>query len=160
MRFVDLFELRINDSSAKMAFFMHEDLKAEIAHQMGVTGIKLKENLMTNSVCFVIGSNNFIFELAETVIERFIQAGIVKYLFEFQGSLKEAVDDEPEVFSLNDLSFGFFIWLVACSVTLIVFACEVAIFWARIAGKKLVQNIIGLIYFVRLLKQRLQTAFM
>lgn len=164
--FTDLYEQKINDSSAKLAFFMNDMLEIGISRETGVTGINLNEKLMVHSVSFVMEANNFIFELAEMVIERFIQAGITKYLFEYQCFLEKAtkVNEKtlkgPEVLSIDDLRFGFIIWLSACGVTLIVFMSELLTYLVKVEGKKLMYKIFGLLCFLRLLKQRLKASFM
>lgn len=166
VNFTDLFELKIKNEKAKMAFFLNDMIERGISRETRVSGIKLNEKLITNSVSFVISRNNFIFELAELVIERLIQAGITKHLFEYQCFLEKAtrVDEitikNPEVLTINDLSFGFFIWLSACGVTLTVFLCEILFFLVIVKGRMLVLKIIGLVCFLRLLKQRLQVSFM
>lgn len=91
--------------------------------------------------------NNFIFNLTDDAMSRLIQNGVPQHLLSF---LKNDVmrpmapdEAEPKVFELEDLNFGFYVFLVCCASSIFVFVVEVIVFS--------VMEIVGLILLLRAL---------
>ena len=90
--------------------------------------------------------------LIEDTMRILIQAGIPQYIKKFiiLFCFKETREVEvkiPKVFSINDLEFGFVVWLVACSVAIAGFLCELMWFYC----KEGLRNFVGLCCIVRFL---------
>lgn len=105
--------------------------------------------------------NNHAYWKLEKVMRNLIPSGIPQHIRKsiFDVRFKYSVDPvkipskllnlvtSPKVFSLEDLSFEFVIWLVSISVAVAVFMIEVA----YVFGKKCVINLTGLYFFLKLL---------
>lgn len=85
--------------------------------------------LFTYSDAFVFHADAFYFRAFDKVINNLIPTGVINYLIENYFTKKwkfPKVDKEPKVLSLDDLSFGFNIWLGTCFMSIFVF------FWERL----------------------------
>lgn len=153
MEMMDLFELfkRMNDSSTKAAIITMElDHKLYRSSFDNVPKI-IKEviNPTPQSVC--VSPNNFFNELNREIMNKLISGGIpqylLKYFFDFIIRPRPEQKEGPKVFGMEDLKFGFVIWLMCCFFSTIVFTVEVALFNLR--------KYAGLISLVRTLKRKL-----
>lgn len=90
---------------------------------------------------------NYMSNFINEIFTQLITAGIPQYLQNrLLGLLPHPYDNkEPKEFSLDDLWFGFSIWLIACGISTSVFIMEVLIFWTRYW----VQNITGMIVLLK-----------
>jgi hypothetical protein len=108
----------------------------------------LEERLYTLSLAFALPRNHFMYHLNEKVIQNLQASGVIKKHMDYRSALcympYEPKEWEPKVFKLNDLLFGFYIWLVACGVSSAVMAVE----WTWVHGKRttirIVRNTVGL----------------
>ena len=111
---------------------------------------KLSKNFSANVKGVVTFKNAHSFWLIEDTMRLLIQGGIPQYikrfiiLFCFKESRQIEIS-EPKVFSVDDLAFGFVVWLVACSIAIAGFLCELMWFY----GKNGFTNIVGLYCFTR-----------
>jgi len=76
--------------------------------------------------------NSIFYPIFDEVIKNLIPSGIPQYLPMFHlemlfGTYKEVSESTPKVLNLHDLAFGFMLWLVACSISIAAFACEMLI---------------------------------
>ena len=110
-----------------------------------------KETILVRRFGTSCYKNNFMFYLTEEVTQILVQAGIPQYLREYVADfyfpLRQEVI-EPQVFAIEDLEFGFEIWLVACAVSIVVFIVE--LLYPKI--KLLIQNIFGVRALISVLK--------
>lgn len=99
-------------------------------------------NPIEYSVC--VNSNNFFSAMNQKVMNALISAGIPQYFINFytKFDLRPILipKKDPKVFNVDDLMFGFIIWLVACGISITVFVMEVVFVFIR--------NCIGLIYLL------------
>lgn len=74
---------------------------------------------------------NYMNRLINDVFTQLIEAGIPQHFTDRVFNFFPKFDElkEPQTFSLDDLWFGFEIWLFACAATTCVFILEIIIFW-------------------------------
>ena len=152
----DFYRNNIKNSSAKLAFFMQDTFFDSIHFSTnGIQGIYLKQKLFSYPIGFGAFKNHFMNELIEDTLQLMIPAGIPQYLFEHHKWLKFGrvhVNKKggPNVLSIDDLSFGFVLWAVACGLAVIVFCAELFGLWLKLA----IDRIIGLLFFWNIFKRR------
>jgi hypothetical protein len=152
------FESQMKDYSMKLAYFT--DIEAVYSrYYSNETFIKLKEVLLTTQNGIIFPRNYFMFHLADKVIGPLIPSGILQHSHDYHFFYTEMKDKPeelgPQVFRVTDLSFGFVLWLLACGVCSIVFIVE----WLIPRVKRLIRTAIGLVLFLRLLRQRLNVVY-
>ncbi|KAG5672232.1 hypothetical protein PVAND_002374 [Polypedilum vanderplanki] len=101
----------------------------------------LKEEFCTLAVVFSLHSK-FFFKLFFHVFEQLIPAGIPQHSYAYHKFLmadrkKLRFEKEPEVLTVQDLSFGFVIWLIVLSTSFLVLFCEIIV---HKLNKKLVKE--------------------
>jgi hypothetical protein len=94
-----------------------------------VKPILLQDVLIRIPAGFSTFQNQFIFALLEQTTKLLIPTGIVQHFHgiwdDFKNKQKFDYDQKiPKILSVNDLSFGFVIWLYACSVASVGFSFE------------------------------------
>jgi hypothetical protein len=95
--------------------------------------------------------------LVEKVQTHLVQGGILQhtndYFLNFE--LMAHVDEGsgPNVFSLEFLSFGFYIWFIACGISILAFFAEVLWFCIRIRMEKALRNFLALFFLLRFLRR-------
>lgn len=75
----------------------------------------------------VTQTNAFYFEMIEKTVDSLIDTGILSYLIEKDIGKKlkfGQAESEPKVLNMDDLSFGFNIWLGCCVFSAICFVIE------------------------------------
>jgi hypothetical protein len=111
----------------------------------------LKEILLVTPGGFRFPRNHFIFRFIDESIKNLISGGIVDHLIDYhERNCETAINEnewEPYVFKLDDLLFGFYIWLGSCAVSLTVMALEWVWFYGKGIAMGMVQSSIGL-YFI------------
>jgi hypothetical protein len=116
-------------------------------------GIILNQRFFVTSVGLATSNNHFIFPLADDVMQNLISAGIPQHLekFHIDSILHPYQDDddakEPIVLSIDDLNFGFIIWLVTSGVSVAAFIFEIL----TVNSFNLCKFYFGLILFIKLL---------
>ena len=98
--------------------------------------------------------NNHAYWLIEDTMRILIQAGIPQYvknyIFEvYFREIQESKEKIPKVFGIDDLDYGFIVWLIACSIAVAGFVVELLWFYLR----KGVKNFLGLYCLVRLISR-------
>ena len=71
--------------------------------------------------------NAFYFKMIENTVDSLIDTGVISYLIENEIGKKIKFgqpNSEPSVLSMNDLSFGFNIWLGFCVLSVVSFVIE------------------------------------
>jgi hypothetical protein len=96
--------------------------------------------------------SSFIYRHLNSILEKIIPAGIPHYLYDYYSLMlfkkfQPFVDKSPRILTVNDLSFGFVLWLCACSVSTAAFLMETVSFKIR----KLVHELFGLCGLLRTL---------
>lgn len=117
-------------------------------------GLKLNELLFTTHTSFMFDRNNFMIDLFDEIIERLLPSGIIQHLKNKYGySTSFILKHGPKVLSVDDLSYGFIIWLVTCAMSLSVFVLEIVFYFSKETMKiflleklldKAIRNFIGI----------------
>jgi hypothetical protein len=150
--YFDYFEQnQMLNATAKLSFFELDSNFILYGSIFEFTPNRLPENLLSSPMGFAFVPNNFLFPLFDEVIQRFNSAGILQWTIQlynkrFYKPYQEPLR-EPQVFSIEDLSFGFFIWLAALGVSSMVFASELLPKFVRWIAKK-IRIALSLILFV------------
>jgi hypothetical protein len=115
--------------SAKLAFLIHKSwFESKDFHE--TRGIFMREVLITFQNGYAFNRNNFMFQLADEVVRDLIPTGIIDQSYAYHKWFQTMQEDpetrESALLTMDDISFGFVIWLIACSVSLTVFISEYA----------------------------------
>lgn len=157
---MELFRLfrKMSNSSLKAAIITTEsDMKLYRAAYVDVPKtISEVVNPSPYSICTY--RNNFFAALNQQVSNAILTAGIPQYLFEYltKYEMKPLMGPpkEPKVFDVEDLEFGFVIWLVACLLSTIVFFFEIPHKQLAIKLRRCIRRYVGLLMFWKLFNIR------
>lgn len=154
----DAYQSKIENSSAKMAFFVPEEFLNQIESKKSTSGIRLKTILRFHPSSMVSTRNSLTFPIEHEMNEKLSSAGIIQYEFVGYRKRYKFIPDakSPKVLSIADLDFGFVVWLIACGISFFAFLSEIFVKLLLVNGIILLQNIIGIYYFAKLLKDRLR----
>lgn len=119
------------NSSAKMALVVDEfsSRNYDVAMNRKSKNWDMLPNFVISSSndAFRFLENSFYFRMFDKLIHDFIPTGIMNHLVEkhFIKSWKyEKIEYEPYILSIEDLAFGFNIWLCFCLISIIAFIAE------------------------------------
>ena len=89
-------------------------------------------NFQVNQVGFFFLRNNYFLPIIDRETQQLTSAGIMNYLVNLVYNNRFLFTSEKEwkVLSIENLRFGFVIWLYSCAVTVVVFVAEVIIWIA------------------------------
>jgi hypothetical protein len=162
--FYDFYCTQIDNSSAKLAFYLGErEMKVHKIFN-NCWGIRFDQNLKKWSLGFLFLKNDIYHELVDHILQRILTAGIIQHSIEYHGYFlfpeeKEIDSKDPKVLALSDLSFGFNIWLIACGVSISVLFCELVypklkslFYLMKTNFKNLVGKMLVLIHLRQILK--------
>jgi hypothetical protein len=109
------------------------------------------------TLAFCTYHNAYNSRLVKKVGEYLVEGGILQHIndyflnFELMPRVTEA--SGPNVFSLDFLSFGFYIWLIACGISTFFFVVEVLWFYISIRVKNILRNLLALMFLLRFLRR-------
>lgn len=89
---------------------------------------QLDDILYTSHEAFVFAQLAFYFRMFKKIVDKLIDTGIMKHYSENYYTKKvrlETLKSAPKVLCVNDLTFGFNIWLGFCCLSTIVFVAEI-----------------------------------
>jgi hypothetical protein len=144
------------NATAKLAFFELNTIIDLYGTIFKFTPNRLQENLLSASLGIGFVPNSFLFPLFDEVVQRFNSAGISQWLISYYKNIffepYEEPPREPQIFSIDDLSFGFFICLAALGISIMVFASEVLLknFFKVVYE---IRNSLGLILFLMFMRK-------
>jgi hypothetical protein len=152
---------RISDPSLKAALPTSKaDLKI-IESRFGEIGIKvLKQeiNFLPSGVC--VHRNSFFVRFSGKISNALITGGIIQYWFYyliyFEAHPQYIPPPEPKVFAIEDLDFGFFIWLIACGICVTAFLIEVLYCSIKVHIVKIFKQLLGLYFIVKFLSNKVK----
>lgn len=128
---VNFYCANINNSSAKLAFFL-DPMFYNVANSICEGSLTPLKNLRMNVLQGSINFKSFTFlEIALIeVMKKIFTAGIPSYLDNFYldifiAKYKSLEEKAPKVLTLEDLLFGFNLWLCACGISIIGFCLEI-----------------------------------
>ena len=119
--------------------------------------VPLKEDLYSYRTGYTTERNHFLHELADEIIQKLVTGGIIEYsikyyIFADQLTFKvyHRLDffNESKVLTMNDFSYGFTLWIVACLICIVVFLLEFTTFHIKIDPVYHLKNFIGLVGFL------------
>lgn len=147
----------MGNTSAKLAFFMTSHTHTILESDYELQTIPLKEQLFTVNTGIGLIRNHFLFHLTDEVIQRTTSFGIPQFLDKLYMELlyhkRISTPVGPQILNIHDLSFGFIIWLIACSISCFVFVAELLHYNFKVFSSQM----IGLIFFLKLLMNVLKT---
>jgi hypothetical protein len=148
-----------SNSSAKIAFFLTREFQLRINWCNARSSRKIILPVFNEiPIAFGLPKNCILNDLLQDVMAKIIEAGIPQHFWKVEQEVKfkvgldsGKVEDNRRILSLSDLECGFVIFIIALSVSTVVFLAE----FLQPKIKKFVRTLIGLFYFLRLLRVRL-----
>lgn len=112
-----------------------------------------------------VEKNSILYDLMKNVTQKLFEAGILQYSYKLQEVWGFPInppepEDKRRIFSMNDLGYGFEIWLIACGISTFVFVIEILYFWLpKIMGKivEFLRSIIALSILLVWIKNHLNS---
>ena len=88
--------------------------------------LRFSDNFRTSTSGFGFYGSNFFFPIVDKAVQQLTDTGIVNNLVKtvLKTKIKMEKVKNAKVLLVNDLSFGFVIWLVWCGISVVIFACE------------------------------------
>lgn len=119
--------------SAKLAFFIPDEQLAVLRKVCKCEPKVLKQPLFNIQVGIGLLPNHFLYDLTEDVVQKFISMGIIQNLYNYYSWVLFHTEIRntgtgPMVLSLDDVTFGFNIWIVMCCLSVIGFLIENLVF--------------------------------
>lgn len=123
------FTKQSQNASAKMALSIDEFFRSyyEYFYKCQNNWKLIDEPIYTTSEVFAFHHTSFYFRIFKAVINKLIDTGIMKYFsdnFYIRKRKLPISKKEPKILKLEDLSFGFNIWLCSCFLSFMVFVFE------------------------------------
>lgn len=135
---------------------MRDDDWIMLNNKHRIKSIKLKDQLMAIPVAWATQHNDRMFSLLNNVTEGLITGGIVQYLdkYNIENQFHNWIEEKvgPQKLSINDLRFGFQIWLVSCGIAIVIFLIEISV----VNSKKIVKKIVEFYVLMIIVKQVLK----
>lgn len=132
----------------KTAILIQERILDVFASHHGSHHKKFNEKLLALSVGISTIQNNFMFNIFEDSVQHLTSAGILQWMMIFYREYFFPPSSEdpkgPQVLKVDDLSFGFEIWLIASAFALTAFVIEASAKHIL----KIMQNFVVLISFL------------
>lgn len=115
--------------------------------------LKQEYELFSRAIC--VDRRSFFAPIHLKITNSLISAGIIQYWFNYllNFELTPLIEQPrgPQVFSIEDLKFGFFVWLAACGISISAFSVEIFYDFlkkVKSCAVKCVREFIGLIYLL------------
>ncbi|CAG9811190.1 unnamed protein product [Chironomus riparius] len=148
--------------SSKQAFFLFEEQYSTFTSLCHGAALKLK-NFEGNNVLIAMYTTyrSFVYRHLSNVLEKIIPAGIPEYLLNYYKlflfkKYERLLDKSPKVLTVDDLGFGFVLWLCACGISMIGFLLELSAFKMR----RTINNCCGIFIVFWVLKIRVRNNVM
>ena len=131
-KFHNIFDTKSEDASAKIALCVDEFFQNDFENKTkkNLNWKQLDDVLYTSHEAFTFFHTSFYFRMFKKTIDRLIDTGVMKFLAENYYTRKykfERIESGPSVLRIEDLAFGFNVWLGFCCISVPVFAIEVLI---------------------------------
>lgn len=148
---------QIDNSSARLGFFMSKDLHESVSEHCKAHGIILNEVVPSYLQGFSLTRNHFLFALLEETTLELTSTGIVQKMHAdfFKKSQILVAKKEPKVLTVSSLAFCFEVWLVTCVFSIFAFFCEFLVFYVS----KLIREGLGLMGLRVILNMRIYWCF-
>jgi hypothetical protein len=155
---LDTYCQNLGNSSAKLAFFIEDIQYSSFNALCRGAALTLKNFTHHTYVAGLFTSqNSFIFYPINKILEKIIPAGIPQHLYDLHllmmfKKYEPVLNSGPKVLTVDDLSFGFVLWLGACGISVAGFVFEILMFQMR----KVLRTLIGLWGLLKILRWRLK----
>lgn len=156
--FFDLLLSQYRNSSSKYAFFMNDQTLLNITQLCQCKPLVLSEQVTSRVTGIGLPSVDLFSDIVDGFLKRLVPMGILNHLIDYhtwilyRNGIYKAVDEDPKVLTMDDLSFGFILWLIACVISTIGYLLEIA----RFKMRKKVRTLIGLVLFLMTLNSCLK----
>ena len=144
--------------NAKLAFFMEEIQYTTRNSFCKGAAAKLK-NFKKEAMASVLFTykHSYLYDIFNQVMDKIVPAGIPQYLIKYHefNMFKVFVPAEPSpvrVLTVQDLEYGFVLWLGACGISSTGFLLELIWFYVVVQFR----NFIGLWMLISIIKHKLQ----
>lgn len=132
---------------------MPQDTIANLINKCKCQPKILKQSLLTYQNGISMLQNHFLFAATEEVVQRLIPMGIIQHSYEFHNwiclrPIVEPDENDPIVLTMDELEFGFIMWLAVCGLAVVGFIVEIIAFR--------LQNLVGIGLMARLVAKRPQ----
>lgn len=101
---------------------------------------ELNQILFTSYDVFLFHCNSFYFRMMNKIVNNLIPTGIMNHLVEKYYTQQwkwTKVEKDPKVLNVDDLSFGFNIWLACCLLSFLAFIAEFIVKFIKVRLGKL-----------------------
>jgi hypothetical protein len=140
------------DPSERAVFPFLRDILKYVSYRCKHQPKKLDGEFISYPVSFAMEANHVLYAEFENVVQLIGSSGLLlhyrKYLnwcrYVIHNRIVEVIS-EPEVFSVNKLSYGFVIWLSACGVSTVAFLMESILYLLPFALKRIYTILLGVI---------------
>ena len=125
--YINFYQTQSQNSSAKICIIIENLLKSELNAQENPHWNQLEtENIFVSHQAFIFHQRSFYFRMLFKTVNSLIDTGIIKHLTDDYLRKKKffKIEEQTKVLSLNDLSFGFIIWLCFCGISFGAFILE------------------------------------
>lgn len=124
-----MFNKNIKNASAKLAFFSTQPTFNNFNKFFKTSVYPFKNWLVTRHVGFGFPTNHFMLDFTDEIVTRLIPSGIIQHSIKFLDwcRYRDSIGENlkvPKILSMEDLSFGFVLWLNAGCFALFVFLME------------------------------------
>lgn len=132
-----------------MAFFLQDDHLRNFNFEFKIHAKPLKERLYAVASAITFYRNNFMLRLTDEVMQGLITGGIPQNFYKRTLSpIIPEKQNQPTVLKIEDLKFGFIIWLISCGISILFFSFELLwIFYLKLLIE--IKNLIGLILVLK-----------
>lgn len=156
--FQEFYAKNIQNASSKLAFHITDEQESNYASKFKVKGVRLEQNLYSDTFCIGVRKHSFHYHVTNQVTRRLTAAGILQNLWANSLPPKfQPPGKVPEVLKVEDLEFGFVVWLVAALGSTAVFLIELIAYKILIQIKhliiRIVKNFVGKILILKLLSE-------
>ncbi|KAG5671218.1 hypothetical protein PVAND_001427 [Polypedilum vanderplanki] len=150
-------EALLEKSKIKYAFFVNEIEHASWNLTYKASLPVLENERLKKSIALSVFKNNILQHQMNEVIDRLIPMGILKFLSDYgrwyvNRPVDAEIEDPRKILSMNDLEFGFVIFLGALAFSIVVFICELL----SLSMRRFLKNLFGLFEFLRVIREILK----
>ncbi|KAL7025526.1 hypothetical protein ACKWTF_013514 [Chironomus riparius] len=125
--YINYYKFYSQNSFAKMCLIIEDLLQDELDAYVHPKWNKIElENIFISHQAFIFHQHSFYFRMMFKTVNSLIDTGIMKHLTDNYLRQKKFIvlEEIPMSLKLNDLSYGFNIWLGFCGMSLIIFFVE------------------------------------
>lgn len=137
-----------------MAFLTTHDYILRLLEVFPNSFVVLKEDLYSYMTGYVIERNHFLYELADETIQKLVTGGVLEHgfnIYYYADQLAYKVFHnldyikESNVLTLEDFSYGFTLWIIACLICILFFLLELTTFYIKMDPFYHIKNFIGIL---------------